>query len=377
LRILEIITPSHYSGAERVVTYLSGELVRQGHEVLVATKPLALLEQELERRGVPCAPGPFSGKFNPWVGPRLRELIHRFRPDLVHAHLSTAAWWGGWAAHREGIPCAAHVHAITDVRWYRRADLLIAPSRGVQNYMVSHGVPVRKTEVIYNGLDPATFVGLRPIEQVRAELGLPRDAPVIGAVAHLAAKKGHRVLLEAMARLAPRHPDLYCLCLGAGDQRGSLEDLARQLGLDDRVRFLGYRHDALEITQIFDVSVLPSVEKEGLGLCLLEAAFLGIPAAGSDAPGMREAVESGVTGLLSPPGDAAALAEVLDRLLCAPDLRRQLGAAAQARALERFTLSRQAEETVALFDRVLKSRRPGRFRERGCSEGADQAGFRQ
>jgi hypothetical protein len=100
LRILEIITPSHYSGAERVVTYLSGELVRQGHEVLVATKPLALLEQELAARGVPCQVGPFSGKFTPQVGPRLRKVIRSFRPEVVHAHLSTAAWWGAWAAHR-------------------------------------------------------------------------------------------------------------------------------------------------------------------------------------------------------------------------------------------------------------------------------------
>ncbi len=353
MRILEVITPSHYSGAERVVTYLSGELQRLGHEVLVATKPLPLLEQELARRGVPCEPGPFSGKLNRRVGERLRELIRTFRPDVVHAHLSTAAWWGAWAAHREGLPCAAHVHGMTHTFWYRRADLLIGPSRGVRDYLVSHGVPVGKTEVIYNGLDPASFVGLRPAEQVRAELELPLAALVIGVVAHLAAKKGHRVLLEALARLAPRHPDLYCLCLGRGPLKDSLEQLARKLGLGDRVRFLGYRHDALEVTQVFDVAVLPSVQKEGLGLCLIEAGFLGIPAAGSDAPGMNEVVQTGVTGLLSAPGDAPALAEALDRLLSDADLRRQLGEAARRRVSAVFTLRRQAEKTVKTFEKLL------------------------
>ena len=356
MRILEVITPSHFSGAERVVAYLSGELVRQGHEVLVATKPLPLLEEELARRGVPCRPGPFSGKFNRQVGRGLREVIRSFRPDLVHAHLSTAAWWGAWAAHQEGLPCAAHVHGMTHVLWYRRADLLIGPSQGVRDFLTSHGVPAARAVTVYNGLDPADFVGLPPPEQVRAELGLPAGAPVIGVVAHLAAKKGHRVLLEALGRLTPRYPDLHCLCLGRGDLRARLEQQARQLGLAARVHFLGYRHDALAITQVFDVTVLPSIQKEGLGLCLIEAGFLGIPAAGSNAPGMNEVVQTGVTGLLSPPGDAAALAEALDRLLSAPALRRQMGEAARRRVLERFTLRQQAEETIEVFERLLRSR---------------------
>ena len=356
MRILEVITPSHYSGAERVVAYLSGELIRQGHEVLVATKPLPLLEAELARRGVPFQTGPFSGKFNRRVGDRLREMIREFRADLVHAHLSTAAWWGAWAAHQEGLPCAAHVHGMTHIFWYRRADLLLGPSRGVRDFLRARGVPPSKAEAVYNGLDPADFSGLPPPSQFREELGLPPTAPVIGVVAHLAAKKGHRVLLEAMARLTPRYPNLHLICLGRGPRRERLERRARSLGLGDRVHFLGYRHDALALTQLFDVAVLPSVQKEGLGLCLLEAAFLGIPGAGSDAPGINEAVANGRTGLLSPPGDAAALATALDRLLSDPDLRRRMGEAARQHVLEGFTLRHQAEETIAAFERLLRSR---------------------
>ena len=355
MRILEVITPSHFSGAERVVAYLSGELARQGHEVLVVTKPLALLERELAERGVACRAEAISGKFNPAVGRILRGMIREFRPEVVHAHLSTAAWWGAWAAHKEGLRCVAHVHGMTSVLWYRRADLLVGPSYGVQDYLTNHGVPRARTAVVYNGLDPASFVGLPPPEQVRAELELPTGVPIIGVVAHLAAKKGHRVLLEALARLTPRHPQVHCLCLGRGKLRETLEQQARDLGLAERVHFLGYRHDALAITQLFDVTVLPSTQKEGLGLCLIEAGFLGIPAAGSDAPGMNEVVQNGVTGLLSPPGDAAALAEALDRLLADPALRHRLGEAARKRVMEIFTLQRQVEETVKVFERVIRS----------------------
>jgi glycosyltransferase involved in cell wall biosynthesis len=357
LRILEVITPSHYSGAERVVTYLSDELRRQGHEVLVLSKPLPPLEEALAARGVPYQTLPLSGKFNWSVGRLLREAMRSFRPDVVNCHLSTATRWSTWAARREGIPCVAHVHGMTQPLWYRRADLLIGPSVGVREYLVSMGFPAERIEVVYNGLDPASFENLPPPEPLREELGLPPGAPVVGLVAHLSPKKGHRVLLEAMAQLTPKYPTLQLLAIGregTARRRQRLLDLAGRLGLSERVHLLGYRADAAALTQLFDVAVLPSVLKEGLGLVLLEAAFLGIPAAGSDARGISEAVENGVTGLLSPPGEVEGLAAALDRLLGDPELRRQMGEAARLRAREKFTLQVQAEATVAVFRRLME-----------------------
>lgn len=362
LRILEVITPSHYSGAERVLTYLSSELRSLGHKVLVITKPLPALEEELARRGVPYRVLPLSGKYNWAAGRALQAEVRAFRPHIVHTHLSTATRWGTWAAHREGVPCAALVHGMTSPFWYRKADLLIGPSEGVREYLLSMRFPAEKVQVIYNGLNPAWFEGLPPPEGLRKELGLPAGARVIGMVAHLAPKKGHHVLLKALARLSATYPRLHCLMLGKETQRGrgrQLEALAHKLGLGDRVRFLGYRSDALALTQLFEVTVLPSVHKEGLGLVLLEAAFLGIPAVGSDTPGIREAVEDSVTGLLAPRGDDAALAEALDRLLGDADLRRQMGQAARRRAREMFTLQAQAKATEAAFLHLLTTRKRG------------------
>lgn len=353
LRILEVITPSHYSGAERVVTYLSGELARQGHEVLVATKPLPLLEQELARRGVPCEVLPLSGKLNWVAGAKLRQLIRRYRPQVLHAHLSTAAWRSSCAAHRQGLPCVAHVHGMSSTFWYRWADLLICPSQGVRQYLLSEGLPNKRIEVVYNGLDPDSFASLPPAEEVRRSLKIPPGVPVIGTVAHLSPKKGHRILLEAVALLSEAYPDLHCLVIGEGPLRNRLERQAQQGGLGDRVRFLGYRHDAVALTQVFEVAVLPSVQKEGLGLCLLEAAYLGIPGVGSEAPGINEAIEKGVTGLLTPPGNAVALAQALDQLLADPARRRQMGQAARRRCQEEFSLAAQAEKTVAIFRRII------------------------
>ena len=356
LRILEIITPSRYSGAERVVTYLSAALARRGHEVLVATKPLPLLEQELARRGVSCRALPLSGKLNPRVGRLLREVIRDFRPDVVHTHLSTATWWGAGAAHREGLPCVAHVHGLTSLLWYRRADLLVGPSHGATDFLLAHRLPPARVAMVYNGLDPADFEGLPSRAEVRRQLGLPPAAPVVGTVAHLSAKKGHRILLQAMAELSGRYPDLQVVLMGEGPLRGRLEQLTRRLGLEDRVHFLGYRHDALALTPALDVTVLPSLRHDTLGLCLVEAAFLGIPGVGSDAPGIREAIEAEVTGLLARTGDPQELARALDRLLADADLRARLGQAAQRRARELFTLEAQAAAMEELFRAVIHAR---------------------
>lgn len=336
-----------------MVTYLSGELVRREHQVLVAAKPLPLLEEELARQKVPVKILPLSGKLNWSAGKRLRQLIRSYQPQVVHAHLSTAAWWSSWAAHREKLPCVAHVHGMSTTFWYRRADLLICPSQGVRQYLLSQGLPDKKIEVVYNGLDPASFAHLPPAEEVRRQLKIPRGVPVIGTVAHLSSKKGHRVLLEAVALLSEAYPDLHCLIIGEGPLHQRLEQQSQQLGLGDRVRFLGYRHDAVGLTQVFEVAVLPSVQKEGLGLCLLEAAYLGIPGVGSDAPGINEAIENGVTGLLTPPGDAAALAQALHQLLADPEQRRRMGQTARRRCQEKFSLAAQTEQTAEIFRRII------------------------
>ena len=356
LRILEVITPSHYSGAERVMTYLSGEFVRLGHEVLVVTKPLPQLEAQLAARGVPCRVLPLSGKYRWRAGRALLQVVREFRPQVVHTHLSTATRWGTWAAHREGLPCVALVHGMTSPFYYRRADLLTGPSASVREYLLARGFAPERVKVIHNGLDPAFFEGLPAVAGLRAELQLPPGAPVIGVVAHLSPRKGHEILFQAMARLAEAHPTLLCLCLGRGDPGRSeaLERLAARLGLGERVRLLGYREDATALTQLFDIAVLPSIVPEGLPTVLLEAAYLGRPGVASDAGGTREVVEDGVTGLLVPPGDPVALAAALDRLLRDPDLRARMGEAARLRAHEHFTLRAQAEATLAAFRAVLQ-----------------------
>jgi glycosyltransferase involved in cell wall biosynthesis len=362
LTILQIITPRRFSGAEREMLYLSEGLQQRGHRVVVACKRNPDLQAALQERGLPVHPLPIAGKLNFAAPLILAREARRIQADVVHTHLSTAAQWGGLMGKLTGLPVLAHVHSMNSKVFFSLADHLIACSEGVRRHLIAQGVPPERVDVACNGLPARLFTGLAPAAQVRQDLNLPPGAPVIGVVAHLSLRKGHRYLLEALPILLRRFPDLVCLIVGEGALQANLEAHARQLGVAQAVRFLGFRPDAVQLMVGMDVVVLPSVAKEGLGLALIEAGFLGKPTVASAAPGIDEVVVDGETGLLAPPGDAAALASCLAQVLADPALADRLGDAGRRRVQQHFSVDAMAERTEAIYRKIL-SRNPRRRSE--------------
>lgn len=354
LTVLTVITPSRYSGAERIAVYLANGLQRRGHRVVCACKPNNKLLGALEARGIEAHALPISGKGNLMAPFLLAWFAEWVGADVIHTHLSTASLWGAVAGKLAGIPTMASVHALNAKTCYMYSDMLATCSEGVRQYMMQQGIPGDRIEVMYNGLNPEQFEDLPDEEAVRDELGLPHDVPVIGEVAHLSPRKGHTHLLDALPILLGRWPNLVCLMVGEGEDREVLTEQVAQLGLGDHVRFLGYRPDARKIMKAMDVVVLPSVAVEGFGIVLIEAGFLGKPVVGSDAPGIREAVVDGSTGLLAPPGDSEALAEAIGTILQDPALATAMGLRGRQRAYEMFTLDHMVGRAEELYRQLLR-----------------------
>jgi glycosyltransferase involved in cell wall biosynthesis len=356
LRILTMIAPHRYSGAERIATYLAEGLKARGHTVAFACKYEPVFLQELERRDIPCLSTRISGKVSPASLWRAIAIARRFRPDIIHTHLSTGAWWGSFAGRILGIPVLAHVHALNTKTCFLFSNHVAACSEGVKRHLVAQGMVADRIHVVYNGIDLQDLDNLRPLPDVRRDLGLTDGEPVVGVTAHLSPKKGQRHLLEALALLRSSRPNLRCYLVGEGGQQEELQALAEGLGIGDQVRFMGYRNDAVDLMQAMDVVVLPSVAKEGLGVCLVEANALGKPVVGSDIPGIDEVIVDGRNGLLVPPGDAAELAAAIDRLLEDRPLREQMGQSGRRRVEELFTLERMVDETERLYYDILDAR---------------------
>jgi glycosyltransferase involved in cell wall biosynthesis len=149
------------------------------------------------------------------------------------------------------------------------------------------------------------------------------------------------------------------LIVGDGPQRAALEARARRLGVDRAVTFTGYLTDPLPAYRAFDVFVLPSVD-EGFGIVFLEAMAMGVPVIGTRVVGSVDAVEDGVTGLLVPSGDPAALGEAVQRVLSDAELARRLATAAAARVRERHARELTTARSEALYRELAQARQARR-----------------
>ncbi len=306
--------------------------------------------------------GRLSGfAFAPWP---LGRALRRARPDLIQLDeepSSLAALQTLWLSRRLGARLVFFTWENLLTRFpfpfnlARRltlagADAAIAGNAGAAGLLRQSGFQRNVAIIPQLGVDAERFAP-RPAASVRAELGL--DAFTVGYVGRLAPEKGLTTLLEALGRLAG---DWRWLLIGRGPLRTPLEEAAAARGLAGRLRWV----DTVPHQQVagymnaLDVLVLPSQPAprwtEQFGHVLIEAMASGVPVIGSDAGAIPEVI--GDAGLLFPAGDAAALAERLERLRAAPALRRELAERGRARVLERFTDAAIAGRTVAFWREV-------------------------
>ena len=183
---------------------------------------------------------------------------------------------------------------------------------------------------------------------MRNRLALPQDALVVGIVANLRAIKNHWLLLDAMASLRARFPNVILVMMGDGPERAALEARVAALGIADAVRFAGMQPNLPNPHRLFDISVLSSVS-EGFPNSIVEAMAAARPVVATSVGGVRDAVEHGVNGLLVQSGDRAAFADAVGRLLESAEQRSAMGAAGQQMARARFTAAVVVPMVSALY----------------------------
>ena len=286
---------------------------------------------------------PFERLSRPW---QLRGAVRRAKPDLVHTHLVHADVYGA-VATRTPIVSTKHNpdpfrtgpwrFAERGLAW--RATRIVAISEAVRRFSVEDvGLPADKLEVIHYGLDtlPEPW-GQNP------ELPIPDDAPLLLCVARLAPQKG----VDTAIRALPSIPGATLLVLGEGPERAKLEALAEELGVADRVLMPGRVGDVAALYRRCNVVVHPA-RWEGFGLAMLEGMLAGKPVVAARAGSAPELVAEGMTGLLFPPDDSAALAR--DVATALGDW--MYGTMGLGRARSLFSVARMAHRTLALYERA-------------------------
>ena len=301
----------------------------------------------------------------------VRELVAYLRHrqiDLLHAHLFRAELLGARAARAAGTPvvvATAHssrVRSPADITALAALtpsiDRLIAPSAAIATKVRAEGREgAAEITVVPNGVDSDRFSPHRSSQdtaELRAALGIPPDAFLIGVVARLEPEKGHRYLLEALPAIVNAVPSAWLLLVGEGSQTDALRARARSLPLParERVVFAGFQTDVEAVTQAQDVAILPSL-REAQGLTLLEAMAARRPVVASAVGGIPETIRDGVDGLLVPPADMGALAAAIIRLARDARLRDRLAASGRRRVQEQFSVTASVRQVEAIYAEEL------------------------
>ena len=358
MKILHVEAGKHLYGGARQVLYIVEGLAARGVDNLLACPAGSEMSRQ-QPAGARVLPMKMGGDGDIGLAFRLARLIRAERPDLVHLHSRRGAdTWGGLAAKLAGVPCVLSRRVDNpESRWavalkYRLYDHVITISEGIRQVLLSEGLAPQKVSCVRSAVDAAPY--LPPVDRAafRAEFGLPPDALVAGVVAQLIPRKGHRYLLSALPGLLERHPDLQVLIFGQGPLEAELRAEVESRNLAAAVRFTGFRHDLPRWLGGLNMLIHPA-DMEGLGVSLLQASAAGVPIVTSRAGGLPEAVQDGVTGILCPPGDVAALAAAIDRLAGDAALRARFGAAGRARILAEFSIDAMVDGNLAIYRQVL------------------------
>ena len=298
------------------------------------------------------------------------NLSYRFRPDVLIGHFSVcgnAAAIVGKCLH---IPSIKFVHTLSDAHLiskglrrvnafhrYKRTALaslasrIVAVSKAVAEDLKSnYGIAPNRILILKNGVDPEIYRPQKSKQSVRKTLNIPNDAKVLIMVAGFTPEKAHEILIQSMAQLAK--PSTYLILAGGGALSEKIRSLAKQVGIDGQVRFLGIRDDVPDLLGASDIAVLPSLS-EAFPFFILEAMSVGLPVIGSNVGGIPELIADKKTGLLVPPADTKALTDAILLLLLDPRRAERMGRAGANTVREEFDLNRRVDAEIGLYREIL------------------------
>jgi glycosyltransferase involved in cell wall biosynthesis len=374
LRIAMMLESDEPGGAEMMVFRLSDELRDRGHTIVPVGPEhgVGWLGDLFRRGGFTPEHFHIQRPIDPGCVKGLVRLFREHRIDAVHSHEFTMAVYGTAATRLLGLPHIITMHGGLTVckalrrrialRWaMKTSDHAVMVSRATQKQFADDlGVAPSLFTVVPNGV---------PIQKgdahaVRSEFGIDEGDCVILAVGVLERHKGHRFLLEALARLnSSGLPTPWKLIIAGGAGGEEYQSMLRYIsseGLEGLVHIAFSRNDVADLLALADVFVMPSLW-EGLPMAVLEAMVAGKAIVASSIAGIPEAVVDGREGVLVPPGEVGPLADALRMLLTDPARREALGAAAAARARRDFTIGVMADRYEALYA-TAHSRRRGAAR---------------
>ncbi len=364
MHVLHLINGEHYAGAERVQDLLAQWLPRFGVEVTLACLKPNRFPQRRKCQSTPLLEVPMRTRWDLRVVRTLNRLIRQQQVHLIHSHTPRTALVAAALIRRTGLAWVHHVHGHTAtearrrgwarlVGWIerqvvRRADRLVAVSNTAAQYFLQQGFPQEQIAVVPNGIaGPEELAPRQP----------PQPPWTLGLVGLWRPRKGLEVALEALEQVNRNvSPPAALHVVGpfeTAEYEQEILQLTRRLGLDEHVRYLGFRQDVAAQLEQMDLLLFPSILPEGMPMVLLEALAWGVPVVASRVPGVVDVIEPEASGLLVPPGESQPLAQAVLELLNSPRCWEQLRQRGFQRQRRLFSAEKMAQEVASLYQAVL------------------------
>jgi glycosyltransferase involved in cell wall biosynthesis len=370
IKLLQMLTNFHIGGTERQVANLARGIDSSHFDLhLACLRHSGELLVELESLRVPRSEFRIGSLYSPktiWQGIRLAHYVRTNLIQIVHSFgfypniftVPIARLAGASivvASIRETGDLLTPMQRRVQKVVCRLADCVLVNAEAIRENLLEQGYDPSNIVVIRNGIQFAVRAGGDRGAALRRELGLPPSARLIMVVSRLNRMKGVQYFVDAAAVLAARFPDVCFLIAGDGGSKKELEEQACRLGLGQRIVFTGFRSDVPDLLSEAAISVLPTLS-EGISNTLLESMAAGIPVIATRVGGNPEVVEDGVSGLLVPARDSAALAAAAARLLEDEDLASRLGQAGIGRVSELFSIEGSVHQTEHLYQRLVEAK---------------------
>jgi len=373
VKVLHLISSGGMYGAEVMLMNLARGLTSNKYGVVVGVfhngqNPHLEVAEQLGAEGIAVELIPCASQVDFAAVRKIRHLIKASGSNLVHSHGYKADIYAFLATRFSSVPIVSTAHNWTGksevpsiynkldrlaLRWFSR---VAAVSDGVAQKLRGSGLGSRRIVRISNGVDLAPFEAGTAIQtEVRRGVDV-----IVGVVGRLVKQKGCDFFLRAVAEVLPRFPSTKILFIGDGPERKNLEQLARDLSIQENVAFLGHSNDMPSLYASMDFCVLPSL-MEGMPMTVLEGMAAGKPVIATTVGEIPKMVDSNINGLLVPPGNVAELSSAMIQLLSDTSLRQQMGENARKKARKCFSAEAMAQAYIALYDELLDNQeRPAR-----------------
>ncbi|MFH0877605.1 MAG: GT4 family glycosyltransferase PelF, partial [Candidatus Omnitrophota bacterium] len=358
MNILQALPQLNVGGVETGTVDLAKVLVKKGHRCIVVSAGGELVA-ELEAHGVKHYKLPLHSKAFPVMVKAARQLADIIRLEniqIVHARSRVPAWVGFMACRqtRATFITTAHGHYSRHLFSYMMGwgKYTIVPSTVIGKHMMEDfGVPLENIRLIPRSVDLERYSFQLPKEKAKTQF-------TVGVIGRITPIKGQLYFLKAMSRILRSMPYVNAWLIGGvspgkDHYKEELEVWTRRLGLSHAVKFLGNRRDIPQVLRQLDCLVMPSIAEEAFGRVIVEAQASGVPVVATRVGGVTEIIDDGQDGLLVFPKDHEGLADAISKILKDPSLARQLAQAGRRKVEEKFSLTKMAQDTLAVYSDAL------------------------